>query len=330
MLDISKLSYRKQVQLLKQLAVGALARYPITIKDISFINHGENATFRVTDSNDCKYLLRVCRNDYHTKEALLEELSWLRSLSKTKKFQLPTPVLSESKRLLENVSTTEIPEGRKVALFHWTEGRFLKKQISENQMTALGVLIAKLHAESVHSKVVHRRYWDAEGLLGKDAKFGSIDNLDGATRDQQRIVTRARKALLKKFKAFETRYPEKMGIIHADLHTGNFLFNNNGIAAIDFDDCGFGFFGYDVAIPIMSLDRFKNLGRKKKTLLKEALFSGYRQIRPWTKEDEAMVDHFILARRLLMLGWVNSRSDNPELKKYFKGALKRTINHLLK
>ncbi len=258
----------------------------------------------------------------------MEELSWLRNLTKTKKFQLPVPLVSNAKKLLEIVSTVEIPDGRKVALFRWTEGRFFVKTISEKHMLMLGMHIANLHVESKKEKVKHRRYWDAEGLLGKEAKFGDIDNLQGASRDQQFIVTKARKKLFKKFKRYELRFPNKMGLIHAELHTGNFLFNTDGIALIDFDDCGFGFFGYDVAIPIMSLDRFEKMSRKRKKILKEAFFSEYRKVLPWDASDDKILEDFITARRLLMLGWLNSRSDNPRLKKHFKNALKHTIKHV--
>lgn len=328
MAEFSELSYRMQVQLLKKLALAAMARYPIKLKRIKFINYGENATFQLTDSKNSNYLLRVCRNDYHTKEALLEELSWLRNLEKTKKFQIPNPVLSKAKKLLVNVSTAEIPEGRKVVVFRWTEGRFFVNNISEKHMFMLGRQTGNLHVESKSLKVKHRRYWDAEGLLGKEAKFGSIDRLPGATRGQQRIISVGRKKILTKLKKYELKFPNKMGMIHADLHTGNFLVNKDGMALIDFDDCGFGFFAYDIAISIMSLERFKKLSRKKKNLLKEAFFAGYRQILPWEKDDENILEYFISARRMLMLGWLSSRSDNPRLKKYYQKALKQAVKHL--
>jgi Ser/Thr protein kinase RdoA (MazF antagonist) len=49
---------------------------------------------------------------------------------------------------------------------------------------------------------------------------------------------------------FERRFPERLGLIHADLHFGNFLDTGAGPAAIDFDDCGRGFLAYDLAVPL--------------------------------------------------------------------------------
>lgn len=118
-----------------------------------------------------------------------------------------------------------------------------------------------------------------------------------------------------------------MGYIHADLHTGNFFFNSKGIAVIDFDDSGLGFFGYDVVIPLMSLERFK-LSRKRKIQLTDAFFTGYRQIRTWDRHDEKMQKPFMVARRLMILGWLNLRTDNPRLRKYLAKSIRKTVRIL--
>lgn len=194
MTEFSKLSYRGQVRRFRQLALAALSRYPIQYKKIKFINYGENTTFQITDKKGKEYLLRICRSGYHTEQGLLEELHWLRKLDQTNKFQLPAPVLSKNKKLLVRVATPGIPEGRNVILFKWISGRFLEKNITEKHMQAVGLLTAQLHQHSF-KKVLHRRYWTAEGLLGVKAKFSNIDKLASATVKQQKIITQARKRI---------------------------------------------------------------------------------------------------------------------------------------
>ena len=44
------------------------------------------------------------------------------------------------------------------------------------------------------------------------------------------------------------------GLIHADLHYENFLFHDGVARAIDFDDCGWGFYLYDVAVTLWELE----------------------------------------------------------------------------
>ena len=131
MKKFSELSYKGQVARLRELAEKALTLYPIKVSKIKFINHGENTTFKITDNHKKSYLLRICRYEYHTVEALNEELQWLKKLSQ--QFQVPTPVVSKKKKLLEWTSTVLLPEGRNAALFHWTDGIFLSTKKSSKR-----------------------------------------------------------------------------------------------------------------------------------------------------------------------------------------------------
>ena len=44
--------------------------------------------------------------------------------------------------------------------------------------------------------------------------------------------------------------PDAFGLIHADLHLENALFDGDAVRVIDFDDCGFGYWLYDLAVPL--------------------------------------------------------------------------------
>jgi Ser/Thr protein kinase RdoA (MazF antagonist) len=328
------LTYLRQVRRLRSLAVAALKLYPVRVAKMKFINHGENTTFQITAVSGKQFLLRICRNDYHSAEALNEEIEWLQRLLQGQnafhkkvhlKLQTPNPVLSRHGCALETVTTDDIPEGRKVVLFRWIDGQFLRGSVSEEKFRTLGNLIAGLHEQTKGCKVRHRRYWDAEGLLGKQAKFGSIDSLSLATSSQQLRITKARRSLLKTLKKYEKKYPERMGLIHADLHFGNFLFNSQGLGVIDFDDCGFGFLAYDLAIPLIAFERHAGMGIMQKRKIKAALVAGYRELAPWDQADDAVLEALIMARRLLMLGWLNSRSDNPRLAAFLKKAIPRVL-----
>ncbi len=40
------------------------------------------------------------------------------------------------------------------------------------------------------------------------------------------------------------------GLVHADLHSGNFLVHEDRLTAIDFDDCAYGSYAFDIAMPL--------------------------------------------------------------------------------
>lgn len=132
-----KSSYLSQVRKLRKMATVAVAQYPIQVKAIHFINHGENATFRI-DTKKGSFLLRIHRGGYHTEQAILEELNWLKKLEKKSALTAPRPLLSRGKRLVELITTEDLPLGRHCCLFHWIEGSFIFKSLNPAHMFKLG------------------------------------------------------------------------------------------------------------------------------------------------------------------------------------------------
>lgn len=321
-------SYLAQVRRLRALAEAAVLRYPIRAERIHFINHGENTTFRVEASRGRKYLLRIHRRDYHTKAAIQEELAWLALLAK-EGLHVPRPVPSRQGHLVETVSSASVGAERNCCLFEWVEGRFIEQSLSPSHMKLLGRVTAELQSLTPRGGTKKRRYWTAEGLVGAHSKFGSIDALAGIRRDQQKVISAARKQVHGRLERFEKRFPNRMGLIHADLHFGNVLSAGGGLGVIDFDDCGHGFHAYDLVVPYLSAGHILGArGKKRLPAYKEALISGYASRASWDTEDDAVFGDLVTARKLTMLGWLNSRSDNPRLKKRLKGAVSGVLEYL--
>jgi len=319
-------SYLTQVRRLRALAKAALKQYPIRVRKIDFIHHGENATFHVVAVNGRKYLLRICRNDYHTKPALLEELQWLAHLDR-RGLNVPKPVRTKGKQLVETVVHPDFPAGRNCCVFEWIEGKFLNKSLKPQHMFQVGQILADLQDNTSGRPVKHRRYWTADGMVGAAPKFGSIDHLKIANAREQRVITAGRKRVLKALRNYARKFPKRQGLIHADLHFGNLVVSGGSLGAIDFDDCGHGFHVYDLVVPYVSAAAMLS-NPKRLPEYKKALIDGYKTRRAWDHHDEAIFDHLVTARRLLMLGWLDSRSDNPRLKKHFKKALARAMKHM--
>ena len=81
--------------------------------------------------------------------------------------------------------------------------------------------------------------------------------------------------------------PETFGLVHGDLHQENYLFHQGQVRAIDFDDCGFGHYIYDIAVTLFNV-RF----RDNTPQLRESFLAGYRSIRPLSAEHEQYLDTF--------------------------------------
>jgi len=326
MTPFTQATYLSQVKRLRRLAETALARYDLKKPEIHFINHGENTTFRIETKGGNRFLLRVHRDKYHSEAAIKEELAWLKRLGAAGRTLVPVPIKSRNGRLLESVESSGLEGPRYCDLLQWVDGRFIEKSVSTKHLFDLGRLMAKLHQSTDGTKVLHRRYWDASGLVGPKPKFGSIERICELNKNQQKILSEGRMAVFTRLKKFQSRFPDRMGLIHADLHFGNFVVGKEGLGAIDFDDCGFGFHAYDLVIPLTQIAHLCKDSPKKKFLhFVESIQNGYASLGHWDHHDEAILPVLFAARRLTMVGWLNSRSDNPRLKKLVPGSAKRAI-----
>jgi Ser/Thr protein kinase RdoA (MazF antagonist) len=326
MSSLARLSHLSQIRLLRQLAEGALHRYRIGKHKLHFINHGENTTFRVHSARQGRFLFRIHRHGYHTKEALMEELAFLRHLG-DHGLSVPVPVPTRTGRSLVHAFHDGIPEGRYCDLLHWVDGRFIDESVSEKHMFALGEYMGKLRKLAHSRKVIHRRYWDAEGLVGPRGKFGSLDRMPGISGSVQRKLTDGRRLVFRELLAFEKKFPARQGLIHADMHFGNFLVKKGGaISAIDFDDCGFGFHAYELVPALTHLEHMAT-GRRFERL-KAFLIEGYASAASWDEHDQKILPYLFFARKLMMIGWMNSRSDIARFRRMVPKSAARVAERL--
>ncbi len=95
-------------------------------------------------------------------------------------------------------------------------------------------------------------------------------------------------------------------MIHADLHAKNILVGDAGKShVIDFDNAGFGWHQYELAVALFGLD-----DRSSFQAIQDALISGYRSVRSLDDEALSLLPLFLLIRRLVLISWMRHR---PEL-----------------
>ena len=326
MTPFEKTGYLTQVRCFRRLAEEVIKKYPIKVKSIDFIKYSANAIFKITDSRNKKYILRVNPTNSHTKNAILEEVKWLNYILKKTDILVPKPLYSNEGTYLVEHSLPGILDRSYCVLFEWIEGRFLWKGINKKYAYHVGSLIAKLQESGKQVKTKHRNYWNADGIAGtKKARFANVEQLTGVST-QQGIITAARRCAYKKLKHYENTHPEKLGLIHEDLNPNNIIINKGSYGVIDFDDCGVGLYGFDFTEPLIAFGHLtKNKKKREYDVLKEALLQGYSDGAPLTQEDIDMLPYFLLARRLCSIGSLELRKNNPKMRPWFLKGIEETI-----
>ena len=179
----------------------------------------------------------------------------------------------------------------------------------------LGKLAARIHE---HSSTWNqpggfwRPSWDIAGCIGIDglqaAKatvvsplWGDYSALEDLSAEQRQLLRRAAKFATSAMLSFgSTR--DRYGLVHADLVPDNLMETPSGLVVIDFDDCGYGWFLWDLVTAV-----FWHLGEPTYEAALRGYIEGYRSLRELPDSHLAMIPAMLLIRALVYLGWMHTR-----------------------
>lgn len=339
MKPFASLTARGQQRRLRKLALAATERYDLNAAALQFINHGENTTFRVdTDQGGLlppgspfiskQYLLRVHGATYNTPAEINSELVWLHALREDMNLAVPEPLLNRAGQFAVQVEVPEVPQPRTCSVLRWMRGAIHADHPQPHHLKKLGRLVGLLHTHASAwqppAEFVRRR-WDWEGLFGERAGFGAPTPLVWAhVPEQYRAVFEPVADQLRLAMQELGESPDTWGIIHADLHLGNVLYAEGEARAIDFDDCGWSYWVYDLAV-ILEQWRTTPLWET----MRNAVLQGYAEVRVFPADQLAYLDTFIAARQASVTLWIVGKAiDDPSFRPYVATNLERTARSI--
>jgi Ser/Thr protein kinase RdoA (MazF antagonist) len=263
---------------------------------LTLLNRSENETWRAGD-----LILRLHRQGYHTKPEIASELAWLTALQDLPGLQTTRPIPGAQGLV------TEL-DGRFLVAFAPISGQELQPGDDlAHWFAPLGEITARLHLHArqwTPPKGFTRKRWEVETILGPKPHWGHWRQSQGLDRAGEALLTRATEALAAKLHAYGTG-PETFGLIHADLRLANLMLDSGTLTTIDFDDCGFGWWVYDLASALSFIETDPRLPG-----LIAAWVTGYTRITPLRAQDRAMIPSLIFLRRVLLTAWLSTRADS--------------------
>ena len=326
MKPFNSLSRRGQIGRLRRLALAALNQYGLSVSDVRVLTHWHNTTFRIVTEGGPEYMLRVHAAGHLNRQAIESELNWLHALRQQTDLLVPEPIALPNGQLLTEVEMPEVPEPRFVALFRWLPGRFQRQRLSPAKAYAVGAMTARLHN------------FVQQYELPAGFSRPTIVGFDLITADAMNAAFARHKAIIDPrvppvFTAVVNRVMSELeaigegsdqyGLIHADIHQHNFLFQGDDMVLIDFDDCGLGHFVYDMGVTLFYRQRYGNYAAER-----TAYLEGYRAQRDFPVAMEPLIDSCIALRDVLLGLYVLSRSeDHPDARAraeaYLQGVAER-------
>jgi len=294
----------------------ALAAFGVVPAELAFVNMSENVTFRATDARDgAPLVLRLHRPWYHDIEELKSEHLWTRALVDAG-VAAPKPLLTTAGESFAQVDIPATGERRWAGLARWVDGELLDHVVARETDPAatlryfgqLGALMAAMHDQAcgwTPPAGFRRHALDADGLLGPAPFWGPFWDHPIFSADERSLLMKTRDRL----HAALVRYGKPartFSLIHADLHPRNVVVDGSHAAVIDFDDAGFGWHQYDLAVALVSYQDGEAFAA-----IRDACIAGYRSVRAITDQDLALLPMFLLIREMAQIGWYGQRPELP-------------------
>jgi len=300
-------SRRAQIARLRLVALAALGSYALPVGRLTFVSHGENTTFR-HDSAAGRHLVRVHRHQRHGRHidsaaAIRSELSWLQAIRADTDLLVPEALAARDGATTVEASASG--ETRVCSVLRWMDGRILEGSARPVHLRRLGAAMARLHEQADRwtppSDFVRIR-WDYQTFFGDVMIYG-----DTSAADCWALLPAELRA---RFESVAVRMAALLpgvgdkGLIHADLHLGNAVFQHGDVKLIDFDDCGTGPRLYEVAVALWELRDGPDY-----PVFRDALLAGYQAHRD---VDVRQLDDFIALRQIAFDLWYTGTAQvNP-------------------
>jgi Ser/Thr protein kinase RdoA (MazF antagonist) len=302
-----------QLRRIRQLARAALAAYGLHGARLTFLRYFANVTYRVDLPGQAphgespgpyvpnRYLLRVLSTG--RQQVAKGEMIWLAALSRDAGLPVPRPVPTLEGELLARIATPGVPGGRLVSLMRWIDGRRRATGFRPGHFRAWGRMVARLHMFAAGwqpPEEFERFVWDWEGLLGGRGFGCSVQELVASMpqhlREPFQIVSSEARTVMDGL----GKGPDAYGMIHGDMYPENVLFKAGEVYPIDFEDCGFGHWMWDIALPLC-LQPWTEAWRWQR----DAFLEGYGEVRTLPDSQLQHLDLFMAAQYATMVLWAS-------------------------
>ena len=231
-----------ELQFSNEVLFEAAKRFGMSSESLKLLGDFENYVYEGKIDN-VDYILRLTHSSHRSTNMVLGELEWISYLAENG-VRVSKPLHSAFGRLAE-----EIPVGTDyfvASLFEKAKGRLLRNNSLEptrEVITEWGRAIGKMHRVTKHFEPSDEKFkrpqWFEDDLMCFEKHLPKKD---------EHIVTIGYSLL--EYTKNLPQSKDNYGLIHTDVHSGNFFIDEGKITVFDFDDSSYQWFASDIAIAL--------------------------------------------------------------------------------
>jgi len=301
------LGQAEMLRRLEQVAARAVENmFPGEDVELTHINQSENTTYIADSPSRGKTILRIHRTGYHSVAAVRSEHAWIQALRDDAGVMTPRVLPTPDGETITRIATDELPDGRNCVFFEFLEGDEPDADALLENFPNLGEVTARMHEHArgwALPQNFERFHWNMDTVFGPSPHWGHWTDCPHTDGETSVILTRLVDTLRSRLTRFGMEQ-ERFGLVHADMRLANLLIHQGETRVIDFDDCGFSWYLYDLATAVSFIE-----DRADMPELIEAWTSGYEKVRRLSDAEKVEIPSFIMLRRMLIVAWIGSHSE---------------------
>ena len=268
------------------------------------MSESENRVYHIRDPQlTQRYVLRVNsgRLTYHTIPSIASEMMWLTALRRDTDIVVPDVMAARDGSTVQTIFAAGLDKPRHVTVYSFLPGTEPSADDLVPGFERLGEISARMHLHAKSWEPDHgfkRHSWTPDVILDDELNWGRWQ--DGVAVEGEVLALLSRlDGVVRRRLAGLSRDRDRFGLIHADLRLANLLVDGDTTAIIDFDDCGYGWYLFDLATALSFLEE-----RPDVPDLVAAWLAGYRKVAEIPADIENELPTLIMLRRLGLMGWV--------------------------
>lgn len=299
----------------RRLVLAALEQWDLKPDALQLRHHGENTVYVVRSGAE-RLIARLSGTDLQTPVSVRGELTFVEHVAQ-RGIHAARPIPTSSGELfaqvLEKVCETGKTRKRMMTLFPYVPGRrVVPAKMTPEMHFEWGAFIGRLQNATVglrQTRTARRPRWDE---INFQARILSED------LSRRRWFVEEWEAVQNWMQSLPKT---EFGLIHSDVHEGNFKLHRGEFYLFDFDDSCVCWHAYDFAAVLLRVKG--NHGATWWAQFRAQLLAGYRSVRPLSEEWEGRIPGFIRMRRLFVANWLTTRADVPRLRKFYDDYMLR-------
>ncbi|KFM99724.1 aminoglycoside phosphotransferase [Bacillus clarus] len=283
----------------------------------------ENYIFHAKDENGESYVLRLTHSSHRSKKEVEAELNFLRYVVEHGA-KAAGPYYSISQNLVEEIGA-EDGTFFYASLFAYAKGEQVKGDESpywgETFFEAWGKEIGQLHRITMNfPKTNYRDTWEED-------ESAIVNELED--KKVKEIAT----VLMDEIKALPIE-KETFGLMHGDIHPGNFHYDGKELTIFDFDDATYNYFIHDLAMVLYYSVLFKPWTKEEKTRFArkqlQVLRKGYEFEHKLAESWYESLPLFLRLRDIGLYGTLQKKFKGKDMPENFHKLSKELYDRIIK